>query len=206
MTKKVYTPTEAASEGLQKATGVEVKQYQFTKDAHYRVTHSFYSGELWKFFEGQSDVSLSQVEAAIFSFELRDARFPQLEADGPVGELAHCDLGVSRACEALGGLFFPKRHVSKRSGNSVGNYTPDLGEGVVVACEPCKQAIWDDIDAQNRKVAEKERKLPPRFMKRESAERIVESRQKGAELRQKLDGKLSGIRERLRSRADFRDK
>ena len=100
---------------------------------------------------------------------------------------------------ALGGLFFPKRWVSPRSGNSVGSYTPDLGEYVVAACEPCKQAIADDVVARNRMVAANEQKLTPRFMKRESAERIATGRKQGTELRQKLDDKLSGIRERLRA-------
>src|SRR3989338_3628516 len=198
--KIVITPTEVAAEGLQEATGVEVKQYLFTKDAYYRVGHSFYKGELYGVYEGQHDVSLSRVEAEIFNFELRDARHPQLEADGPVGELAHCDLEVSHDCMALGGLFFPKRWVSPRSGNSVGSYTPDLGEYVVAACEPCKQAIADDVVARNRMVAANEQKLTPRFMKRESAERIATGRKQGTELRQKLDDKLSGIRERLRAR------
>lgn len=199
--EKTQTGAEIVASALQAATGVEVKQYQFTKDASYRVNHSFYKGELYGSYEGHRDVPLSQVEAMIFNFELRDARHPQLEEDGPVGELAHCDLNVSRSCEALGGLFLPKRWVSPRSGNSVGNYTPDLGEEVIAACEPCKDVIADDVAATNRKVAVSEQKLTPRFMKRESAERIVASRKKGTELRQRLDDKLSGIRERLRARA-----
>ncbi|OGF62885.1 hypothetical protein A2926_01330 [Candidatus Giovannonibacteria bacterium RIFCSPLOWO2_01_FULL_44_40] len=201
--KIVITPTEVAAEGLQEATGVEVKQYQFTKDAHCRVGHSFYKGELYGVYEGQHDVSLSQVEAEIFNFELRDARHPQLEVDGSIGELVHCDLEVSRDCVALGGLFLPKRWVSPRSGNSVGNYTPDLGEEFIAVCEPCKQVVADDVVVTNRKVAVNEQKMTPRFMKRESAERIVAARQKGAELRQRMDDKLSGIRERLRARQDF---
>ena len=202
--EKTQTATEVIVEGLQAATGVEVKQYQFTVDAWYRVKHSRYESELWEVFKGKADVTLSQIEAYIFGFELRDARHQNLEVDGLVGEFAHCDLGITRDCDALGGLFFPKRWVSKKTSNSVGNYTPDLAEAVTASCEPCKQRLWEDTDSYNRKAAEGERKLQPRFMKRESAERIATGRKQGTELRQRLDDKLSGIRGQLRARAGNR--
>ena len=65
--EKTQTATQVAVEGLQELA--EVKQYQFTKDAHYRVSHSFYKGELYGSYDGQHDVSLAPGEAMILAFQ-----------------------------------------------------------------------------------------------------------------------------------------
>lgn len=200
--KTVVTPTEVAAEALQEATGVEVKSYQFTKEANWRVRHSFYESELRDYYAGKNDVSLFQVESTILNFEIRDGKRQNLEADIDLsrGELAKCELELDRNCARE---FLPKLWVAK-SEKYAGNYTPDLADTEIAVCHSCQQLICEDIRAYNAKVSEQERKMFPRFLPKADAEDAVVRRQKAIDAQRAREGKLGTIRDKLQIVADLK--
>lgn len=186
------------------------KKYQFTKLAHFRVTHSNYEWDLREMFKGQYDVDLPAVEYAIFAMEQEDNKGKELEADvdgKPVGFMETCGLRVTEPCLAhLDGLFLPRRWISQK-GRPAGNYSGSVEDGSVMAgCGLCKEVYIEDVIAQNEQLQPKDQKRIPLFVPRADAEAFVERQRTRGELTHRIGGRLEELRKNLKTREPQQDR